>query len=180
VEPVTVATLQAFLRRLGERFDGQADLYLLGGCALSLLGNPRTTVDIDYALEPGTSTDKRLETAIAELSAEMHLDVEAVPIAEFIPLPPQAYRRRRWVGHYGQLTVYVFDPYTIALSKIARGFEADLEDVMFMLRQGLIEFGELERNFLAVLPDAPQADIIPEEFREYFEEVRCRVEESGL
>jgi hypothetical protein len=180
VEPVTVATLQEFLRRLGERFGGQGDLYLLGGCALSLMGNPRTTVDIDYTLEPRTAAAERLETAVAELAAEMHLDVEAVPIAEFVPLPPQAYERRRLVGHYGQLTVYVFDPYTIALSKIARGFEADLEDVMFMLHQGLIEFEELERFFHTVLPDAPQADIIPDDFRDYFEEVRRRVEESGL
>jgi hypothetical protein len=179
MEPVTLATLQEFLRRLGERFGGQGDLYLLGGCALSLLGNPRTTVDIDYAFEPGTHAAKRFERAIAELAAEMHLDVEAVPIAEFVPLPPRAYERRRLVGHYGQLTVYVFDPYTIALSKIARGFEADLEDVMFMLGQDLIEFGELERYFNAILPDAPQADIIPGEFRDYFEEVRRRVEESG-
>jgi hypothetical protein len=180
VELVTVATLQAFFRRLGERLGGQGDLYLLGGSALSLLGNPRTTVDIDYAFEPGMPAAKRLETAIAELAADMRLDVEAVPIAEFVPLPPRAYERRRLIGHYGQLTVYVFDPYTIALSKIARGFEADLEDVMFMLHQRLIEFEELKRYFHVVLPDAGKADIIPDEFRNYFEEVRRRVEESGL
>jgi len=101
-----------------------------------------------------------------------------VPIAEFVPLPPQAYKRRRLVGRYGQLDVYIFDPYTIALSKIARGFESDLEDVMFMLHQGLIEFGELERHFDAVLPGAPQADIIPDEFRDYLEEIRRRLDKS--
>lgn len=52
MEPVTLATLQTFLRRLGERFMGAGDLYLLGGSALCLLGNPRTTVDIDYTFEP--------------------------------------------------------------------------------------------------------------------------------
>ena len=87
MEPVTLATLLEFLRRLGERFGGQGDLYLLGGSALCLLGNPRTTVDIDYTFEPEMSGGGRFETAIAELAAEMRVDVEAVPIADFVPLP---------------------------------------------------------------------------------------------
>jgi len=98
-----------------------------------------------------------------------------VPIAKFIPLPPQAGERRRLFGRFGQLDVYIFDPYTIALSKIARGFEADIEDVVFLLRSGVIEFSELERLFGAILPKAPQADIDRKEFRTYFEEVRRRV-----
>ena len=104
----------------------------------------------------------------------MRLDVERVPLGEFVPLPPQAHERRRLVGRYGQLDVYIFDPYSIALSKIARGFEADLEDVVFMLHEGLIEFGELERHLNAILPDASKADIDPTEFRSYFEEIRRR------
>lgn len=73
--------------------------------------------------------------------------------------------------------MYIFDPYTIALSKVARGFEADLEDVIFMLQQGLITFAELERHFDAVLPHVIEADIIPSEFRDYFEEIRRKAED---
>ena len=40
--------------------------------------------------------------------------------------------RSVWTNH-----VYIFDLYTIALSKIARGFESDLEDVMFMIQTGV-------------------------------------------
>lgn len=180
MRPVTTATLQKFLRRLGERFAGAGDLYLLGGSALSLLGNPRTTVDVDYAFEAQGGTAEHFEAAVEEVAAEMALDVEPVPIAEFVPLPPRAHERRRRIGRYGRLTVYVFDPYTIALSKIARGFEADLEDVMFMLREDLVTFEKLERYFRAVLPRAPEADIIPSEFSTYFEEVRSRFEERDL
>lgn len=179
MEPVTAATVQEFLRRLGARLHSEVDLYLLGGSALCLLGNPRTTVDLDYTFETGMETGARFEAKVAELAADMEIDAEAVPIAEFVPLPPGAYERRRLVARYGALNVYIFDLYTIALSKIARGFEADLEDVMFMLDQELIEFGELESFFHAVLPDAPQADIIPDEFRDYFGEVRRRVGEGG-
>ena len=178
MEPVTLATLQAFLQRLGERYPGTGDFYLLGGSALCLLGNPRTTLDVDYTFESDVGLVEQLEAAVTELSAEMRLDAEAVPLAEFIPLPPQAYERRQIVGRYGQLDVYIFDLYSIALSKISRGFEADLEDVMFMLHEGLIEFGELERYFDSILPDAPKADIIPSEFHDYFEEIRRRLGEE--
>jgi len=177
MEPVTLDTLQSFLQRLGERYPGAGTLYLLGGSALCLLGNPRTTVDVDYAFELDAESVEQFEATVAELAAEMRLDVEGVPLGEFVPLPPQAHERRRLVGRYGQLDVYIFDPYSIALSKIARGFEADLEDVMFLLHEGLIEFGELERHFNTILPDAPKADIIPREFRDYFEEIRRRLVE---
>lgn len=174
MEAVTLETLRLFLQRLGARYPGSGTFYLLGGSALALLGNPRTTVDIDYTSEVEAGSQEQLEAAVTELAGEMRLDVEALPIDEFVPLPPRAIERRRLVGHYGQLAVYIFDPYTIALSKISRGFESDLEDVMFMLREGLIEFGELERHFDTILPDAPKADIIPGEFRDYFEEIRRR------
>jgi hypothetical protein len=174
MEPVTQKVLQSFLHRLGECCPGQGTLYLLGGCALGLLGNPRTTVDVDYTLELETGSLTQFQEALAELAAEMHLDAEEVPLAEFVPLPPQAHERHRLVGRYGQLDVYIFDPYSIALSKIARGFEADLEDVLFLLDEGVIDFGELERNFNEILPEAPKADIIPREFRDYFEEIRRR------
>jgi hypothetical protein len=106
----------------------------------------------------------------------LRLDLEEVPLVEFIPLPTRARERRRLVGRFGQIEIYIFDLYSIALSKIASGFESDLEDVVFMLREGLIEFGELERHFGEVLPQSPQADIIPAEFQAYFEEVRRRSE----
>ena len=36
-----------FLKRLGERYVRPATLFLMGGSALCLLGNPRRTLDID-------------------------------------------------------------------------------------------------------------------------------------
>ena len=174
MEPVTRIALERFLQRLGERYPGQGDLYLLGGCALCLLGNPRTTVGVDYTLELESESLVQFQEALSEVAVEMRLDVDEVPLAEFIPLPPQARERRRLVGRYGQLDVYIFDLYSIALSKIARGFEADLEDVLFLLSEGMIEFRELEHHFNTILPEAPTADIIPSEFREYLEQVRHR------
>ena len=175
MEPITIVILKTFLQRLGERYPGPATLYLLGGSALCLLGNPRTTVDVDYTFDIDPQDAPLFQSTLAELATEMRLDIDDVPLAEFIPLPPGAYERRRYVGRFGRLQVYVFDPYSIALSKIARGFEADLEDVVFMWRNRLIEFDELERHFQVVLPLAATTDIIPQEFQEYFKEIRRRL-----
>jgi hypothetical protein len=175
MEPITTEILHAFLRRLGERVSKPASLYLLGGSALCLLGSPRATLDVDYDLDLLPDERAALESAMAELAIEMRLDVEPVPLAEFAPLPPRAHERRRHVGRYAQLDVYIFDLYSIALSKIARGFESDLEDVLFLLNAGLIEFAALEQHFNDVLPAAPKTDIDPKEFRAYFAEVKRRL-----
>lgn len=121
-----------FLQRLGERYPHSAKLFLLGGSALCLLGNPRRTLDIDYLAESPPDKAAELQATIDSLAAEMKLELEAVPLDEFIPLPDDASTRHRQVGQFGGVTAYVFDPYSIALSKVARGFEADLQDVLLI------------------------------------------------
>jgi hypothetical protein len=175
MEPVTSAAIMQFLHRLAERYEGVGALYLLGGGALCLLGSPRETRDVDYTFEVAPESMMRFRATLAEVATELQLDLEDVPIDQFIPLPPDAPARRRALGRFGRLDVYIFDPYTIALSKIARGFEADIEDVVFLLGADVIEFAELERLFAAILPRASQADIDRKEFRAYFEELRRRV-----
>ena len=101
----------------------------------------------------------------------MKLDLESVPIKEFIPLPPGAISRRRFIGSFGKLDVYLFDLYSISLSKIARGFETDLEDVMFLLKNNLIDLKELDHLFHIILPEVEQYDINPKEFQQYFDEM---------
>lgn len=175
MEPITVLTLGTFLERLGQEYERPAILYLLGGSALLLLGSTRSTLDIDYDVELPQRDLVTLQGAIDDLAGTMHLDVEWVPLAEFAPLAPDAQERRRFVGRYGQLDVYVFDLYSIALSKITRGFESDLEDVLYLLKAGLIEFGELKRYFAMVLPLASRADVDPQEFQAYFGEIERRI-----
>ena len=175
MEPVTPQTLTEFLTRLGERYSDPATLYLLGGSALLLLGNPRQTLDIDYTTDLNPQQQQALETIMNELAAQYRLDIEAVPIAEFVPLPPGAETRMRFIARYGKIDVYVFDLYTIALSKIARGFDTDLEDVLFLIKANFIDLTELQKHFQAILPRAAQADIIPAEFQQYFQDLLRRL-----
>ena len=92
-------TVISFLKALGERIPLPAALYLLGGSALSLLGHPRPTLDIDYA--GSDRNPDALQREIMCLAEEMQLDVEPVPIEEFIPLPAHARDRAILVGRFG-------------------------------------------------------------------------------
>lgn len=53
--PLDSTNIRSFLERLGERYPGRGTLYLLGGSALCLLGNPRQTKDIDQAILPSAN-----------------------------------------------------------------------------------------------------------------------------
>ncbi len=172
METVTSLALREFFTRLGEKVSAETIFYLLGGSALCLLGSRRETLDVDYFVE---SRAPKTDEIIQELSVELRMDMEPVLLAEFIPLPPEAETRRRFVGRYGKVDVYIFDLYSIALSKIARGFESDLEDVEFLLREKLIDWQSLERYFETILPQVTNADIVPSEFVTYFETLKKKM-----
>ena len=77
--------IQAFLAALGNQYPDPAQLYLLGGSALFLLGSLRPTMDIDYV---GDDLQKNnLQLIMEQIAQEMHLVVEAVPIDRLLPLP---------------------------------------------------------------------------------------------
>lgn len=170
--------IQDFLQRLGARYPGIGSLYLLGGSALCLLGSTRRTLDIDYTLEAPEGEVEQLQAIIEALAMELKLDLEAVPIREFIPLPGGVDTRHQRVDQFGGLTVYIYDPYSIALSKVARGFETDLEDLLFMLRQNLIELETLANYIGAALPQVWDFDIDPIELRQHLAELRRLYQEG--
>ena len=141
----------------------------MGGSALCLLGSARETLVVDYSIESELADTKSI---LQKLAFELKLDLESVLLSDYIPLPPHAEQRHLFVGQFGRATVYIFDLYSIALCKIARGFESDLDDVIFLLVQSLIEWNDLEEYLQAMLPLAKSADFEPNEFCEYFETLK--------
>ena len=172
MESVTTKVLLTFFQRLGEQITEPVTIYLLGGSALCLLGSLRETLDVDYSIE---NIAPEIEQTLERLALELKLELEPVPLNEFIPLPDEAELRHRFVGWYGNLKVYIFDLYSIALSKIVRGFDSDIEDVEFLINRKLITWEALSDHYQNILPHAKNADIDPREFQQYFETLRKKI-----
>lgn len=172
MDSLTDHEIRQFLERLGSRYPQPATIYLLGGSALCFLGNPRRTADIDYTTPFSARSSTELEVMINKLAQEMHIELESVPIETFIPLPEGSEQRHYWIGQFGNLAVYLFDPYSIALSKLSRGFETDLQDVVFLVKQHIIELNTLEAFVQAALPQAWDFDVNPSELKQYFSQVK--------
>ncbi len=161
--------IQDFVEKLGRNYPHPVKLYLLGGSALCFLGNPRRTIDIDFSIK---EPSEEIRAKIEEIANLMALEVEIIDFHEFIPLPENAEIRHRHVGKFGEIDVYIFDPYSIALSKLARGFDTDIQDVIFLLERDIIRIDTLSIFVKDMLPIAWDYDIDPVEMQKYLEIVR--------
>jgi hypothetical protein len=149
-------------------------LVLLGGSALCLLGSDRPTLDIDYVGDDLHQDD--LQRVIEQTAQELRIPVEAVPITRFVPVPAGADDRRLLIGRFGSIEVSVLDPYTIALSKLDRGFDTDIEDVVFLIRRSLVTFERLERAVFIALERAGEYDMSSSAVRAHLLVVRNLLE----
>jgi hypothetical protein len=161
--------IRQFLEQLSRHYSQPITLYLLGGSALCFLGNPRRTVDIDCAVD---NPPEGFEAAIEEVANDLNLEVEILSLDEFIPLPAEAPKRHQLVGKFGSLEVHIFDPYSIAISKIARGFETDIQDTLFLLNNDVISFDKLAQFVNSAALIAWDYDIDPKEMRRHLNVVK--------
>lgn len=152
--------IQFILKTLGERVAPASRLVLVGGGALALLGSPRLTIDIDFIGDDIHPNE--LHRTIMQIAREMKIHVEPVPIERFIPLPTGSDQRTIHIGQFGNLEVYVADPYSIALSKLDRGFDTDIEDIVFLVGHNFITLDQLERITRNALSYASKYDLHPE------------------
>lgn len=167
---ISAEHIHQFLAELAARYTRPATLLLLGGGALCLLGSERPTADIDYVGDDLRQNE--LQQIIDQLAKELQLIIDPVPISQFVPIPADADRRRIPVGRFGEIAVYVLDPYVIALSKLDRGFESDLEDVQFLLRRNLISLDQLEIVVQNALQSAARFDLNAKAIRKHLHIVR--------
>jgi hypothetical protein len=152
--------LRLILTTIGERVPPASQITLIGGSALVLLGSSRLTMDIDFIGDDIRPNE--LHRQIIQIAKEFKIHVEPVPLERFIPLPEGHQRRAIPIGQFGNLSVSVADPYSIALSKLDRGLESDLSDLVFLIQHNYIKFGELESILKNALPLAAQYDFHPE------------------
>lgn len=165
--------IQSILHALGERVPPASRLLLTGGSALVLLGSPRLTIDIDFLGDDVSPSE--LARTIIQVAKELKIPVDPVPMERFIPIPSGSSERNIRIGRFGNLEVFVADPYSIALSKLDRGFDTDIDDIVFLIQHGYVDFDELERVAQASLPRAREFDINPDELLAHLRVVRERL-----
>ena len=153
-------------------------LYLVGGTQMVYAGFRIQTEDIGYTVQL-EGDDQEFTAAVRSLIRELHISVEPAGPGDFIPLPTGREDRGRFIGRYGQLDVYTFDPISTALSKIERGSSRDIDDVLALLGRGLVSLPELQVAFEAILPRLENESLRVDEvdFRRKFEGFLQLVEE---
>ena len=109
-----------------------------------------------------------------EIARELNIDVEPVPIERFVPLPEGSDKRRIYIGQFGNMNVYVADPYSIALSKLDRGFDTDIDDIIFLVEHNYVVLDELERITVKALSQARKFDFHPE-ILDHLQELKARL-----
>lgn len=152
--------LEELLTSLGKQVPPASRLFLLGGSALTLLGSTRPSLDIDFFgddIQPN-----ELHRKILEKAKELKLQVEAVPLDKFIPLPDGNEERSIYIGQFANLEIYVVDPYSIALSKVDRGLFTDFDDIIFLINNGYISFEKLENIVQNSVSQARKFDLHPD------------------
>lgn len=164
--------LESILTALGEQVPPGSQLYLLGGGALTLLGSPRPSLDIDFVGDDVHPSE--LHRRIMSNARKMGVQVDVVPIDRFILLPDGSEKRRIYIGKYANLEIYVIDPYTIALSKVDRGAFTDYDDIVFLIRSGYVSFEELERIVQNAVAKAGKFDLHPD-ILAHLEELKSRL-----
>jgi hypothetical protein len=151
--PIDRAAIEQFLQRLGREVTAPGRIYLVGGAALVhrlVRGEGATTMDIDLALD--VSNEDAVQTALRQLKQALNLNIELASPGDFIPLPANWQQHAPFIGRYGVLDVFYFDFTSLALSKIARGTERDIQDVALLAQQGLITRDQLDTAYAEILP----------------------------
>lgn len=164
--------IKTVLQKIGARVPAGSALTLVGGSALALLGNMRPTIDIDFVGDDIHPSE--LHQSILKMAEDFGVYADPVPLERFIPLPDGSEKRRIHIGQFGNLEIYVADPYSIALSKIDRGADTDYDDLLFLIKNRHVELGKLEVMLQDVLPYSREFDLEPD-ILEHWKELKNRL-----
>ncbi|MBV9440039.1 MAG: hypothetical protein JOZ24_08630 [Candidatus Eremiobacteraeota bacterium] len=114
-----------------------------------LYGWRESTLDVDLRIDP--ERDEVLQR-LPELKERLSINVELASPVDFIPVKGGWEERSPFIMQCGRVSVYHFDLYAQALSKIERAHRQDTEDVTAMIRRGLVNPAALATYFSAIAP----------------------------
>jgi hypothetical protein len=139
--------IEQLMKALGREARGSGCIYFTGGASALLIGWRSSTVDIDIRLDP---EPPGIFQAIAKLKQELDINIELASPQDFLPQLPGWRDRSVFIGRQGEISFYHYDFTAQALSKLSRGYNRDIDDVLAMYEQKLFTLEKLLNCFDAI------------------------------
>src|SRR3972149_6369566 len=134
--------IDLFFKKLAELIEEDIDIYLLGGCALILLGASRTTQDIDFEIKGASDeTIERIQQFCNDKNIPVNFSEDAgmwgmisINNSRDTALP---------YSDFGKINVRILDPLDMSIGKIERFTDIDVQDVTYLIKKFSINAEEL-------------------------------------
>ena len=130
---------------------GRFRVYLVGGGTAVYLGWRRSSVDVDLCADSDA-----VFRDIQGIKERLNVNIEFARPEDFVPPLKGSADRHVFIDTVGSVTFYHYDPYEQLLSKIARGFQRDMDDAREFLRSGMVDPRKF-RSLVAAIPDSAYA-----------------------
>lgn len=141
---ITQKDLENLFTQVDKRLLKKAELYIIGGAAAVIGYNvSKFTEDIDL----DTSIDEEIALIVSEQAQKMGLDLYLS--AKGVFFPPDGYRERMKFKDFParNLRVYYLGQYDLAISKIDRGYQKDMDDIQAVHERFPYDLNELIEIF---------------------------------
>jgi hypothetical protein len=149
-----------FLTDVDQSLPAAVELHCVGGFVLTAVyGIPRTTADLDYisVIPYEAALDlERIAGRDSYLAKKHKVYLQSVGIAEY----PDEYESRLTTLPLGlkNLTLRIFDPYDLLLSKLTRNSPKDMQDVKALAPKLHLKFEVLMERFQTEMDWVPNRD----------------------
>ena len=149
-EEVTRERLVLLMKELARRAPrrGAYRVYFVGGGTAVYLGWRRSSIDVDLY-----SDREVVFRNIQAIKERLNINIEFARPEDFVPPLPGTADRHVFVDQVGAIAFYHYDPYAQFFSKVARGFQRDLDDAREFIRSGMVDPRKL-RSLLAKISNS--------------------------
>jgi hypothetical protein len=126
--------IELFFKRLSEFITEDIDIYLLGGCALIILGASRATQDIDFEIRG--ASDETIER-IQQFCNDKNIPVNFSEDAGMWGMISINNNRNTALPYsdFGKINVRILDPLDMSIGKIERFTDIDIQDIIFLIKK---------------------------------------------
>lgn len=149
--------------------DEPIELLLIGGLAMGFYGSPRYTIDIDAEIRCGNEIYFEFLEYLKKEGFAFNIG-DNISGWDIVPLPSDYKERAKTVYSGDYLTVKILDPIDFVFSKLMRGTEEDLRDILDVIQRFNITKDALcERERLIQFPKDPETLFFKKKFQHLME-----------